>query len=346
MTILPSPTPDDWDYRRVTPIPFDRFAAELLTLYEFPLRAKGTRDKLRFTLNILSKMLGPDGTTAGLDPSLVARFITDRPSSESSHTTKSLLANVRTICSYAKSQGYVRSSPFDYRKKWIRVGLPTGKKHHSQEDIRRVLELLKSEVDAFQCWSRWRARRLLALVTTVAYTGLRANEALNLHAVDVDFNVRMIMLVERSRRMKTEMSAQPVPMPAALIPILESWMAYRSDGSEGLPDCPFLFPGVARKGAWNGGPPGHKPIDQIKAAGERAGVQGFTFLSLRHSYATHAESWGLSPSMIQRVLRHTTLATQKGYRHADIYNMRSAVDGIGFGNPPTLPPVAEDGPES
>ena len=157
----------------------------------------------------------------------------------------------------------------------------------------------------------------------------------------------MILLVERSRRMKTEMSSQPVPMPTALVPILEEWMGHRLDIPEppavSVPDCPFLFPNVTRTNAWTGGPWGFRPIDQLKAAGERAGVQDFTFLSLRHSYATHAESWGLSAPMIQRVLRHTTVRTQQHYRHADVANMRAAVDGIDFG-PASSPAPPEGGP--
>lgn len=58
---------------------------------------------------------------------------------------------------------------------------------------------------------------------------------------------------------------------------------------------------------------------------------GFTFLSLRHSFATHAEHWGLSPAMIQRILRHTSVRTQIGYRHADAANLRAAGGRIGFG---------------
>jgi integrase len=340
------PTPGDWDYRPVGPIPFADFVDELLRLYEPPLRAKATREKLRYTLWIVADLLGLEGTTAGLDPTLIARFIASRPPGESPHTTKGLLANIRSACSYAKSRGYIRSSPFDYRKNWIRAGKPTSKKHHSMEEIRRVLDLLASEVAASKGWDRWRARRLQAIVATVAYTGVRRDEALNLHAADVDFAGRLILLIERSgRRMKTEGSSQPVPMPSALVPILESWIAHREDipeqESRPLPDCPFLFPGVTRKNAWKGGPPGWRPIDQMHAAGERAGVQGFTFLSLRHSWATHAESWGIAPAMIQRVLRHTSLGTQKHYRHADVENMRNAVDGIDFGSAPEPPASPE-----
>jgi len=41
--------------------------------------------------------------------------------------------------------------------------------------------------------------------------------------------------------------------------------------------------------------------------------------------------------MIQRVLRHTSLSTQNHYRHADIDNMRKAVEGIDFGPSEEIP---------
>ena len=342
------PAPGDWDYRSVGPIKFDRFIAELLKIYEPPLRSKRTGEKLRYVLELLSGLLGPEGTTAGLSLDLVARFVKSRPAAESPHTTHGLLANVRSACNFAVSQGYLRTSPFSYRRRWIRLSAPTRKKHHSKEDLRRVLDLLATEVRDATGWARWRARRLQALVATVAYTGLRRDEALHLHAADVDLPGRMILLVERTKLLKTEMSSQPVPIPTALVPILESWMVHRLDipeSSWSLDDCPWLFPGVTRKNAWEGGAPGCRPLDQLKAAGERAGVQGLTFQSLRHSWATHAESWGMSDVMIQRVLRHTTTRTQLRYRHPDLDNMRSAVDGIDFGTPPAPAPAPPASPE-
>jgi integrase len=235
-------------------------------------------------------------------------------------------------------------TPFDVRRKWVKVSIEPRKRHHSMEDIRRVLDLLAREVDEADGWPRWRARRLLALASTFAYTGLRRDEGLKLRVEDVDLDRRVIFLMERKgRRLKTEASAQPVPIPDALAPILEDWMSHRMDREEGgyhfLRDeeCPWLFPGVSRRNAWTGGPRGHSPLDVLKAAGERAGVHGLNFLSFRHSFATHAESWGLSPAMLQRVLRHTTLGTQSHYRHADLDNMRAAVDRISFGPPAADP---------
>ena len=160
------------------PIPFDAFRAELLALYEPPLRARKTYVKLRLTLDRVAELLGPGATTAGLTPAFIARLVASRPPRESTHTTKGRLNNVRTACSYAVQMGYLRFSPFAVRKSWLKVGEPARKKHHSIEDIARVLSLLAGEVRDREGWARWRARRLQALAATVAYTGLRAGEAI------------------------------------------------------------------------------------------------------------------------------------------------------------------------
>jgi hypothetical protein len=108
----------------IGPIPFDRFRAELLALYQPPMRAKKTYAQIRRTLETLAGMIGT-GTTAELTPALIARFIAARPQGESTHTTRSVLNNVRTVCSYAAQMGYIRTSPFQFRKQWIRVGPPS-----------------------------------------------------------------------------------------------------------------------------------------------------------------------------------------------------------------------------
>jgi len=330
------------------PIPLDRFRDEVLDLYRPPLRARKTFDKVRLVLDLVEPLAGPGATTADLTPALVARFVASRPAGESPNTTISLLNSLRAACTYAKSQGYVRASPFDFRRQWVRPSKPEGPRHHTREEIARVLELLRADVDARRGWPRWRARRLYALTALVAYTGMRRNEALHLHAGDVDLDGRMVAIVERDGgRLKTSAAAQPVPMPEALAPILADWLAHRLDAPTTgpdvpdaaaarpvCPDCPWLFPGVTRKGPWTGGPAGDKPLDRLRAAGERAGVEGLTFLSLRHSFATHAEFWGLGPAILQRILRHTTARTQWHYRHADADNLRAAVRRIEFGEGP------------
>ena len=262
-------------------------------------------------------------------------------------------------------------SPFRLRKTWIRRVAPQRKQHHTREEIARVLALMRRDIDRKTSWAQWRARRLYALCATVAYTGLRAKEAHFLRTEDVDLAERMLFIRPRSgNRLKTERSAQPVPIPEALVPILAEWMPHLvlpevrpcdadaprpRANPQGVRDPGWMFPNAYRTGPWRGGPAGCRPIDRMKAMGRRAGVEGFTFQSLRHSWATHAEFWGLSDLQIARVLRHTNTRTQDHYRHADGENLRASVNGIGFGGesessaaapPPAAPPAAPTAPKT
>ena len=319
-----TPPSGGWEFPQAGPIPFERFRVEFLRLYEPPLRAKATCRGMRHMLNVVAEVLGPDATTADFTPDFVARLIATRPPELAPITVKSLLVNVKVACNFALQMGYIQRSPFQFRKQWVRVGETKAGTFHSREEIARVLDLMARDVTRKEGWAQWRARRLQALAATVAYTGMRRMEATYLKVADVLLPERMILIVSRpNNRLKTQRSAQPVPIPDALYPILASWLPFA--------DSEWAFPNVYRTAPWTGGSHGFKPLDRLKRLGKRAGVEGFTFQSLRHSWATHAEYWGLSDTMIQRVLRHTSLKTQQHYRHADAQNMRDAVGGINFG---------------
>lgn len=344
-----------WDPIHFAPIPFDQFRTEVLALYQPPLRAVATKRRMRTILDAVGAVLGDGATTADLTPELITRLIASRPPGESPYTTNAYLGGLRAACNYGLSQGYLRANPFAFRKKWIRLGKPARKRHHSLEDIGRVLALMKRDTERKKGWAQWRAWRLYALASTVAYTGMRKMEAIRLRREDIDLENRIILLVDRcDARLKTEASAQPVPMPDALVLILAEWLPRLAlptdcplENGNGKaadaklrrkPDPGWVFPNSYRTGPWIGGSTGHRPLDRMKRLGERAGVKGFTFLSLRHSWATHAESrWGFSEAMIQRVLRHTNTRTQQHYRHADPTNLRAAVRDLSFGHEPPAP---------
>lgn len=329
----------------IEPIPYGQFMAEVLDLYRPPLRAKATYCKIRQALEIVANLIGPKGTTADLTPALIGRFVASRPASSSANTTIGLLSALRAACTYGVNLGYLRSSPFEARKRWIRPAPTHRERHHSREEIARVLDLLHREAEERGGWAGWRSRRIYAMVCLFAYTGLRRNEGLYLQVTDLDLEGRTLWIVARDgRQLKTQASGQPIPLAEALVPVLKNWLVHRLDAPTTDPtvpdgcavrpsrsDCPWVFPNITRVGPWTGGPPGQRPIDRLKAAGARAGVEGFTFLSLRHSFATHAEHWGMGPAMLQRILRHTTQQTQKYYRHPDATNMREAVSRIDFG---------------
>ncbi|MEJ7636467.1 MAG: site-specific integrase [Singulisphaera sp.] len=322
MSILPNPAATGPPQSGPSPIPFDEFRARLLALYEPPQRDMETFRRMR---NVLADVASLEGvcSTADLTTETVRRYIAGRPVKEHPNTTYGLVASLRTACNIAAAEGYVHVSPFSIRKHWVRKVTPKAPKVHSRREIARVLALMEADAAGRRGWARWRALRLQALASTVAYTGIRRSEALYLLTTDIDLDARLLLIVARGRsRLKTEASAQPVPMPDALAAILSAW----------LPHCASIwaFPNAEHSGPWIGGSVGHRPLDRLKTLGERANVRGLTFSSLRHSYATHAEYWGLSDVQIQRVLRHSNIRTQHHYRHAEMNNLRAIVGGIDF----------------
>ncbi len=298
---------------RTTSVPYSRFMDEVLDIYSF--RAPKTIAKMRQVLGEFAN-LGINRTT-DLRPAIVAKWRKAYPD-RAPGTVHSLLRSFRSACNIGVASGYLATSPLSIKQLW--PDLPTaddaGEKHHTLSEIRALLSHLRA-LSGFG----WHEHRLYALAALVAYTGVRRNEALHLTIPDVDFAKGCIRIVAR-RKLKTRASAQPVGLPDELAVILEPWIPRAG--------CIWVFPGATRQGPWTGGPPGHKPLDRLKAAGAAVGISGLTFLSLRHSWSTHAEFWGLGDTMIQRQLRHTTKKTQQLYRHADVANIAASVRSISF----------------
>ena len=336
----------------VQDLAFRDFRERISAVYDPPLRAAFTAKRMRSVLDRCEE-LGIQ-STGELTTDFVRRFIDSRPKGESANTTHTHVAVLRAACNFAVERGWLTVSPFTVRKRWVRKTAPRRRKHHSLEEIAKVLELLQVEAGEAAGLERWRRWRLRALVSTVAYTGLRKMEACCLRVEDVDLEAGLILLVERKdRAFKTSNSAQPVPIPAELGIVLAGWVAEIREG-EGAParstaagelDPGWLFPNASRTGPWVDGGIGYRPLDAFKAAGERAGVKGFNFLSLRHSWATHAERWGLSDTEIQRVLRHTNTRTQWFYRHGDVANLKTAVKRVSFRGSDRMTSTGEDGSE-
>ena len=319
---------------KITPQPWPKFRDEILSLYEPPMRAKGTHAIMKQALGLVEQAGAK--TTADLTPSLLARLVAARPTN-GQRTTHRLLRAVRTASHYAEAMGYVRACPFRARpvNSWVRPGPPRVKPHHTAEEIKRVLELMRSDIDQRAGWAKWEARRLYAITTLVSLTGIRRNECLFLHVEDLDLEARVVFIRERAgHRLKTEGSGQPVPIPAVAIPVLSDWLEHRLDRPPGfkLPESvPWLWPNHSACNCWTEGTPLTKPQNRLAAVGLRAGVPGLGFHSLRRSLATAFEGYGLSQPLITRVLRHTDqLTTRTYYQAADIPNLTRAVEAFSY----------------
>lgn len=297
-------------------VPYRTFMDDVLELYDF--KAKKTVAKMRQVLREFGELAQ---TTGELRPALVARWRKAHPDRAPS-TVHSLLRSFRSACEIGIASGYLASSPVALRIAWPDVDPPAESpdKHHAIADIRDVLVYLMDRAGL-----SWKDHRLYAMACLVAYTGLRKMEALGMMQADVDLDRRCLRVVSR-RKLKTKASAAPVGLPDELAAVLRAWMP----NAKSL----WLVPRMDGLGPWTGGSPGDKPLDRLKDAAEAVGVRGFTFLSLRHSWATHGEFWGLGETMIQRQLRHTTTKTQQVYRHADVANLSNSVRSISFRDAP------------
>jgi integrase len=284
-----------------SPIPFRRFITSVLRVYSGPGHAPRTLAKMRRVLFLVAD-LGVK-STADLTTELAARFVAERARTVNPNTIRGDLSYLSAACSFAVEEGWLDHAPRfkRVRPRKVKSKMP---KCHSIGDVARVLEHLRQ-------WSEccWAGHRLYALAATVAYTGLRRDEALTLMLEDVSLFMGLITVSDRQRR-KTEKSAAVVPIPRELSVILADWMPRCG--------CEWLFPGFRRQGPWTGGACGARACDRIRQAGQEVGVEGLTLLSLRHSFATHARRrWGLSDIEVATILRHSSPATQAWYVHDD-----------------------------
>ncbi len=301
---------------------WDRLRAEILSLYEPPLRAKATWWQMRQILTEFGAL--PSVKRANdLSPPNIAAWIRLHPD-RSPARTASLLRCLSAAATYAVQTGHLRHDPFDFRSpgQWVRTDSRPSVKtpaHRSAADIGRLLELLDTEASE----GSWTAGRLQALVYTYAFTGLRKCEALVLEQIDIDLGERTVTIQAKPDwRPKTVKSAARLPLAPPLAEVLGRWLPRTG--------CQWVFPGRRLRGPWTGGPQGRKAIDEIKAAGQRAGIRGLTILGFRKTVGTLAKSWGISQLELKALLRHTTVETQRYYDEEDAELLRTAAAKIQF----------------
>jgi len=303
-------------------ITWDRLRAEILSLYEPPLRAIATYRQMAQILTEFGS-LPSVRRPADLSPPNIAVWIRAHPDRGPARTA-SLLRCLSAAATYASKTGHLRHDPFDFRSpsQWVRTdAAPPAKRpaHRSAADIGRLLDLLDDEAAG----GSWESGRLQALVYCYAFTGVRKCEALVLDQADIDLTERTLLIQPKPEwRPKTIRSADRVPLAAPLADVLSRWLPRAG--------CRWVFPGRRLKGPWTGGPAGHKAVDEIRAAGERAGIPGLTPQAFRKTVGTLAKSWGISQLELKAILRHTTIATQRYYDEEDLELNRAATAKIQF----------------
>lgn len=267
-----------------------------------------TRYRAAQAAGLVVQLAGSGATTAVLVPGLLANLQETLLGQGYRYATiNGHLRALRTACNLAVEWGYIDVSPYLSWSSWLVESdeTPLKSRYYAREDIARVLAWLRVRS------ASWTGHRLYALAMVYAYTGVRYREALKLEIEDIDLGLGTMAIRRRTPKgLKTRGSAAIVPMPDALVECLTLWLPRTG--------CRWVFPGQRLTGPWLGGTSGKRAGDQLRIAGELAGVPGLTPHTLRHSLATWLRlAHGLEPSQVQLVLRHSSQLTQRLYVHRD-----------------------------
>lgn len=244
---------------------------------------------------------------------------------------RSYLRCLRAMTRRAKKAGWLRVDPFelDPIPTWVRddarAARPKPQWSIGPAGVRRVLELADREAAA----GEWGAGRLRAYVWALLALGMRPGELQRLEVWDVDLDRRTVTIrakdvpvqgkPDRWWRPKTVGSGATIPIGEHLAAVLAEWIPRTG--------CRWLFPGTKRRGPWTSGGPGVRPLDQVKALGDRAGVRLWQ-KSGRKSVGTHARGAGLTSLERKGLFRHSDEETGEHYDEGDVDGLRPAVAKI------------------
>lgn len=281
---------------------------------------------------IFEKLKELSPTPGQVDEETITKLVEWAQQGRRPATVNQFLRVARAQCRKLVKKRLLDVSPFDMENFFQREPKHKCGKHHSQAEISLVMAQADKEADLGgtdptelprrRC-ELWKANRMRALVYFGVFTGARRDEALWMRWQDLDLDNCFAEITGAEHRLKTTGSEALLPLAAKAAEALKTWRSICGGGK-------YVFPCVRKDRPWTGGNSGDRPLGRLKALGERAGVKGLTFQSLRCSLATAMEDWGFSELQIQRILRHTNPLTQEHYRQRDKANLRRMADLFSF----------------
>lgn len=179
--------------------------------------------------------------------------------------------------------------------------------------------------------------RLEAIYWTALLLGLRRGEVLGLRICDVDLAAKTLTIAGQRQYQKgkgqvriapkSEGSESTVPIPDALIPVLERQLARVAEERRDRrwKDHGLLFP-TTRGTAYAG----RNVVRSFKRALSDANLPDIRFHDLRHSCASLLVTLNVHPKVMMEILRHSQISTtMEIYAHAVPEVNRAAANAIG-----------------
>lgn len=178
----------------------------------------------------------------------------------------------------------------------------------AEDDVTRLLDQARDDVEAAADGRRLRALRLACLLELIYATGMRVSELVGLtrSAVRLDD----MFLVIRGKGGRERMVPLNQPARTALAAFLDA--GGQPAGTPG-DRSPWLFPSRGRSGHLTR----HRFAQELKGLAARAGIapERISPHVLRHAFATHLLANGADLRAVQQMLGHADISTTQIYTH-------------------------------
>ncbi len=147
---------------------------------------------------------------------------------------------------------------------------------------------------------------LRPIVISALNTGMRKAEILNLKWKDIDFRQRMICLLDTKNNERREIPVNDI--------LFKTLLRVKKN-----PASPYVF---CKKDG--------RPYDNVRrsfdTAKKKAGIKGFRFHDLRHTFASHLVMAGVDLKTIQELLGHKSIDMTVRYSHLSPDHKKLALD--------------------
>jgi integrase len=235
------------------------------------------------------------GALAAITARQVEQYIAQRRASVAPATINIELSLLKHMCVKAVEWNYLKVNPLKSVK-------------FLKEPPGRVRYLTREEMDALVAAC---ARHLRPIVVMGLHTGMRRSEMLGLTWADIDFATRSITL----RRTKSN-RLRVIPINQTLYEELQRLPRHLHS--------PYVF-------CNDKGGPFSELRHAFQTACRRAGIVGFRFHDLRHTFASHLVMNGVNLRAAQQLLGHQDIRMTLRYSHLSQEHLQAAVGTLDRG---------------
>ena len=284
-------------------------------------------------LETLVRLLGADTPLAAIGDARIADFVARRRAEKSRNAPRGHKPSCR--CDHCALAPATVNREIELLRRLMRraakawkaeVGeMPDWSVHLLPEAAERIRELTTEEQEALLAALR---PDLKPMVLFCLATGVRKDDAVTLTWRQVDMTARVVRLSVKSRRPGGQPHIIPITNEVAAIlqnerghnPVrVFTYVCARSRGKRRKGErYPFAKGALAKE--WH-------------AALASAGVEDFRFHDLRHTAATRLLRASGNLRLVQKLLGHTDIATTARYAHADLDDLRAALEAVAAPSP-------------